>query len=174
MEIIRVQSNLRLTVAGEAFTSVYYRVNLRQDNTMVKQPMIRASVAIALGAIAGALSRYYLGLGIAHLLGSHFPFGTLVINATGCFVMGVLARLSVDSVLRMYPEGRLLLLTGFLGSYTTFSTYELESSNLLANHSQGLALLYWMGSPILGLLSLQGGVGLAERLLTYLDRTPST
>lgn len=140
---------------------------------MVNTPIVRASISIALGAIAGALSRYYLGLGIAHILGSQLPFGTLIVNVTGCFLMGLLARLSIGSVLRIHPEIRLLLLTGFLGSYTTFSTYELDSSTLLSTHPPEFALLYWMGSPIFGLLSLQGGIGIAEQLLTHLERTRS-
>lgn len=55
---------------------------------MIKQPGVRTVMAISLGAIAGALCRYHLGLGIGPLLGTSTPYGTLVINMTGCLVMG--------------------------------------------------------------------------------------
>lgn len=137
---------------------------------MLKQPVVRTVVAISLGAIAGALCRYYLGLGIGHLLGTAMPYGTLVINITGCFVMGLLATLSLGQVISLHPDPRLLLLTGFLGSYTTFSSYELDSARLLSQKDLQADLIYWSGSVLLGFIGLQLGTTLAEWLLRKLDR----
>lgn len=130
---------------------------------------MRTITAIALGAVAGALIRYYLGLTITDLLESKIPYGTMVINVTGCFVMGFLATLSLSQVINIHPDIRLLLLTGFLGSYTTFSSYELDSVTLLQKQTLEADLLYWFGSAILGLFSLQLGIVLAERLLNYIE-----
>jgi fluoride exporter len=134
---------------------------------MKKQFLLRSSFAIALGAIAGALSRYYLGLSIAHLAGTPIPYGTLVINVTGCFVMGFLVTLLPNSSIGSHPDIRLMVLTGFLGSYTTFSTYELDSIKLLQQNYLEPALLYWAGSAILGLLGLQLGILSAKWCLQH-------
>ncbi|GAB4202540.1 MAG: fluoride efflux transporter CrcB [Coleofasciculaceae cyanobacterium] len=140
---------------------------------MLKQPIVRTIFAIALGAIAGALSRYYLGLVIAQYLGSEMPYGTLIINVTGCFFMGFLTVLSSGQVVSIHPDIRLLLLTGFLGSYTTFSSYELDSAKLLQHRRLEPGLLYWMGSTVLGFISLQLGIVLAEWSLNKLERKRS-
>lgn len=139
---------------------------------MFRHP-VHTPIAISLGAIAGALSRYYVGLGITHALGTQIPYSTLIINVTGCFVTGFLATFSPGQVVSIRPDIRLLLLTGFLGSYTTFSTYELDSVKLLHQHRLEPGLLYWTGSTIMGFISLQLGVALAEWLLNYLERRSS-
>jgi CrcB protein len=118
--------------------------------------VFRTPLAISLGAIAGALCRYWIGLGTAHLWGTEFPYGTLLVNLTGCFGMGWFTTLALER-LTISPEVRVLVTTGFLGAYTTFSSYELESFTLLGRN--GLAGLgYWLGSPILGLVSFYLGV----------------
>lgn len=137
---------------------------------MLRQPVVRTIAAISLGAIAGALSRYYLGLGLGHLLGTGLPLGTLLINLTGCFAMGFLTTVSLGPVITIHPDGRLLLGTGFLGAYTTFSSYELESARLSAQYRWGVDLLYWSGSALLGLISLELGIALAQWLQHRLDR----
>lgn len=140
----------------------------------VVPPVVRTVVAISLGAIAGALCRYYLGLGIGHLLGTAMPYGTLAVNLTGCFVMGLLVTLSLGQVISLHPDLRLLLLTGFLGSYTTFSSYELDSAKLLRQKDLQADLIYWTGSVLLGFIGLQLGNALAEWVLKKLDRDGSS
>lgn len=132
---------------------------------ILQKPVVRTVAAISLGAIAGALCRYYSGLAMNHLLGIEVPYSTLVINVTGCFAMGFLATLSLEQVISLHPDVRLLLLTGFLGSYTTFSSYELDSAHLLQQDRLGADLFYWMGSVTLGFMSLQLGMLFAEWLL---------
>ena len=125
-------------------------------------PAIRNPVAISLGAIAGALSRHYLTLWFAQRCGTDFPYGTFFINLTGCFAMGFFTTLAVERVMPIHPEVRLLVATGFLGSYTTFSTYGLDTFTLLNTHRLILAVIYWAGSALLGILSIQLGVVLAQ------------
>ena len=125
---------------------------------------IRNTIAISFGAIAGALSRYYLTLWFAQRFGTSFPYGTFLINITGCFAMGFFMTLALERVVPVPPEVRLLVATGFLGSYTTFSTYGLDTIVLLSERRLIPAVLYWAGSALLGIISVQLGVVLARLL----------
>ncbi len=132
---------------------------------MLKKPIIRTVGAIALGAIGGALSRYYLGQSISHIVGSDLPYSTLIVNVSGCLLMGFLTTLFLGQIIRIHPDIQLLALTGFLGSYTTFSSYELDSALLLQHHRLRAEVFYWGGSTLLGLLSLELGILSAEWVL---------
>lgn len=126
-------------------------------------PGVRAPLAISFGAVPGALSRYYLNLLFTQWLGSNFPYGTFVINISGALIMGFFATLALERT-PISPDLRLLIAVGFLGSYTTFSTYALDTDTLLRAERLGTALFYWAGSAILGVLSLEVGSFLARRL----------
>jgi CrcB protein len=126
-------------------------------------PNLRSPLAIALGAIPGALCRYYLTLLFARLLGEGFPYGTFFINITGSLLMGFLITLALERSL-ISSDLRLFLAVGFLGSYTTFSTYTLDTSIMLKTHQQTMALLYGLGSTVLGVLGVEIGSFLARRL----------
>jgi fluoride exporter len=127
---------------------------------MPLDPAIRSPLAISLGAIAGALSRYYITQWFIHQFGSHFPYGTFFINLTGCLGMGFFITVAIEKSLP--PDLRLLVATGFLGAYTTFSTYGLDTVALLNSGRVHLAGLYWGGSAVLGVLCVQLGVMLAN------------
>jgi CrcB protein len=129
---------------------------------MLLDPNIRNPIAISLGAIAGALSRYYLTLWFAKTFGTAFPYGTFFINLSGCFGMGCFVTVALERVVTIPPEVRLMITTGFLGAYTTFSTYGLETVTLLRDRNVPAVSLYWAGSAILGILSVQLGVILAR------------
>jgi len=129
---------------------------------MLQDPTLRYPIAISLGAIAGALSRYYLTLWFAQRFGTAFPYGTFFINLTGCFAMGFFVTFALERVAIIPPEVRLMVTTGFLGAYTTFSTYGLETFTLLRERSFPAASLYWAGSAILGFICVQLGVILAR------------
>ncbi len=129
---------------------------------MLQQPNLRTPLAVSLGAIGGALSRYYLSLWLAQKLGNTFPYATLLVNLSGCLVMGFFMTLILEQIATITPEMRLLVAVGFLGSYTTFSTYELETVNLLRDGKFVLASIYWMGSACLGVISLYLGTMIAR------------
>ena len=126
-------------------------------------PTVRTAIAISLGAIPGALSRYYLTLLFARWFGASFPYGTFFINITGALIMGFFVTFILDRGIT-HPELRLFFAVGFLGSYTTFSTYALDTSVLIKNGSHSLALLYWLGSAAIGYLGLELGSLLAQKL----------
>ena len=126
-------------------------------------PAIHAPLLISLGAIPGALSRYYLTLLCARWFGVAFPYGTLCINLTGAGLIGFFTTLSAK--LPHAPNLQWLVAVGFLGSYTTFSTYALDASNLLRTKSYKRALFYWWGSPVLGFFSVELGMFLARQIL---------
>lgn len=127
-----------------------------------QDPNLRIPVAIALGAVPGALSRYYLTILLAHWLGNAFPYGTFVINLTGAFVIGWFGTWSLQYS-SLAPEIRLLVTAGFLGSYTTFSTYSLDTLNLLRGPAPWSAWLYWGASASLGLVAVMAGSAIARR-----------
>lgn len=109
---------------------------------------------VMVGGSLGAASRYGVGLLTARLWGTGFPWGTLVVNLAGCFIIGLLFALADRSRL-LTPDVRLLLITGYLGALTTFSSFSLETvnagraglalqslTNILINNAGGLALTY--------------------------------
>ncbi|BAY15119.1 CrcB protein [Anabaenopsis circularis NIES-21] len=126
-------------------------------NSIIEVPLL-----ISVGAIPGALSRYYLTILFGRWFGIAFPYGTLFINVTGAFLMGFFATLV--SKLAIPSNLSLLIAVGFLGSYTTFSTYALDTSNLLRTRNYKATLLYWVSTPILGFMSIEMGIFLANLL----------
>lgn len=123
-------------------------------------------LTITLGAIPGALCRYYLGLLCLTWFGPGFPVGTFLINLSGAFLMGFFVAFTLERAIAS-ADLRLFFAVGFLGSYTTFSTYALDTVGLLRTN-QKLALLYGLGSLVLGVICLELGTwlgaGLARRL----------
>ncbi|MGP1375376.1 MAG: fluoride efflux transporter CrcB [Almyronema sp.] len=126
----------------------------------------RAPLAVALGAIAGALSRYYLTLLVTARLGAEFPYATLMINLTGCLGMGFVVTLIAERYPSLVPDLKLLITTGFLGAYTTFSTYSLESVVLFRDAPLAIASLYWLGSACFGVGCIHLGTAIA-RLISH-------
>ena len=107
-------------------------------------------LGVALGGALGALSRYGVGWLISQTFDTPFPWGTWAVNLLGCLLIGLavplLARL--DPASRLYP----FLVVGFLGSFTTFSTYSLDTLSLWTSGHPGWALLNAVGSVVAGLV----------------------
>ena len=118
---------------------------------------------ISLGAILGANARYWVGGWAAERFGTTFPYGTLIINVTGSLILGFFMTLVTDRFL-VDPRWRLLVAIGFLGAYTTFSTYTYESVNLILNGQVWLGLLDLFGSSILGAAAVTAGILLGRVL----------
>jgi CrcB protein len=116
---------------------------------------------IALGAAAGANARYLIGVWAGNRLGADFPYGTLIVNLVGSFVLGFLLTLGTGR-LQLSPEARLLLAVGFLGSFTTFSSYTVESLNLLREAALWRGLLNILANNVAGLLCAVLGAALAR------------
>src|SRR3989441_12988964 len=112
------------------------------------------SVGVA-GAL-GALARYALGRFIAERAGSQFPLGTLLINVSGAFVIGLLFALAKHRMIT--PTLQVVLATGFVGGYTTFSTMSWEGVQLVLGGSTRLSLLYFGGEIVFRLVSLTLGL----------------
>ena len=107
-------------------------------------------VWIGLLGAAGALARYGLAGAVQRATGAGFPWGTLAVNATGCFLFGVIWMLASERML-LSGETRLIVLVGFMGAFTTFSTFSFETAQLMRDAEWALAL---------GNIALQNGLGL--------------
>jgi fluoride exporter len=118
---------------------------------------------IFLGSGSGGLLRYWLGGVIQNWWGPNFPLGTLVVNVTGCLVMGFLATAWTGPVL-IREEYRTAVLVGVLGGYTTFSSFGRETLALLHDGEWWPAGWYVVGSVILSLLAVWVGTVLATKL----------
>jgi len=114
-------------------------------------------LAISVGAVLGANTRYLLGGWIAERVGTSFPVSTLVINVTGSFVIGVVLGLVIDRGIGPW-WWRPLIAIGFLGSYTTFSTFSWETLQLLESGAWPWAALNIVGSVVLSLAATFVGI----------------
>lgn len=123
----------------------------------------RYPLAVAIGAIFGALSRFYITELIKSILGKDFGFcATFLINISGCILIAYILTLATDNIRSISPELRLMTTTGFCGAYTTFSAYGLESKNFLDKGNVTMLLVYFIGSAIAGMIGVQIGVLLAR------------
>ncbi len=116
---------------------------------------------ISLGAVFGANLRYWVSDAVNQRWQTDFPLGTFLVNLFGCFVLSFFMTLTAERFL-VDPRLRLFFTVGFLGAFTTFSTYSFDSVNLITNGQLGLGLTNLFGSAILG--------GLAVVLAVYLAK----
>ena len=118
---------------------------------------------IALGGAAGSIARYWVGSTVSGRIGTKFPYGTFVINITACVIIGF-ALTFLSKRADLSPAWRYLVPIGFIGAYSTFSTYEWETLSTLRSGAFFLAALYAVGSLLLGLVAVWGGAVLADML----------
>jgi CrcB protein len=122
-------------------------------------PMFASLVQVALGGALGASARYLTGVATVRLFGPGFPWGTIVVNILGSFLMGVLV------VVLAHRNGNAFapfLMTGLLGGFTTFSAFSLDTLTLFERGQAGLAGAYVTGSVLLSILGIVLGVVLTR------------
>lgn len=121
-------------------------------------------LAIAAGGSLGAVSRYWMSASTYQWLGQGFPYGTLMVNLLGSLVMGFLSVLLVHRF-HVSEEIRIGLLAGFLGSFTTFSTFAMDTLQLAGNEALLKAIIYILFSVVLCILGAWAGLFVAKQLI---------
>ncbi len=114
-------------------------------------------LSISAGAIAGALGRHYMMIAASRIFGNTFPWGTLIINILGSFLIGVVIEVFALK-LNASQELRAFLTVGILGSFTTFSTFSLDTATLIQRGEILMASTYVVSSVLIGLASLFAGI----------------
>lgn len=122
-------------------------------------------LAVAVGALLGANLRFVVGNWAADRFGAEFPYGTLMVNVSGAFVIGIVLAF-IGERAEINPLWRLLFATGFLGGYTTFSSYAWEVLSLVQEGNFLPATLYVVGSNAIGLVGVWLGSVLARLVPT--------
>ncbi len=120
-------------------------------------------VLVALGGAVGAVTRYVVDGWVSARTGGEFPFGTLAINLSGSFVIGLLFALAIEGDL-LPSSIRGPVMIGFVGAYTTFSTLMLESWRLVEDGAAALALANLAGSTLLGIVAVVAGLTLGRAI----------
>jgi CrcB protein len=128
---------------------------------MVSEARSMAYLLIGIGGFLGANARYLVAEWITARLGPTFPFGTFVINISGSFVLGFFL-IFISERLLIHPNWRLFFAIGFLGAYTTFSTFSFENFALIQERSYLLAGANMLGSVLLGLAAVVAGIIVAR------------
>lgn len=121
-----------------------------------------ACLWVGLGGFFGAIARYMVARASASLLGITFPYGTFLINVSGSFLLGIVATLVSERIVPGADHVRLVFAIGFLGAYTTFSTFEFETNAMLEDGKWMFAFLNVFGSLILGFFAIRVGMLLAK------------
>ena len=116
---------------------------------------------IAAGGALGSIARYWVGSTIAGRMGTRFPYGTFIVNLTACLVIGF-SLTYLGRRVELSPAWRFFIPIGFIGAYSTFSTYEWETLSTLRAGAFAMAAVYAVGSLIVGLAAVWGGALLAE------------
>jgi CrcB protein len=118
---------------------------------------------IAAGGALGSIARYWVGSAVSDRMGIRFPYGTLLVNLTACIIIGF-SLTYLGRRADLSPAWRYLIPVGFIGAYSTFSSYEWETLSSLRAGAFFLATLYALGSLVLGLIAVWCGSRLAEVL----------
>jgi len=120
-------------------------------------------IMIAIGGALGSVARYLTVLGATRLMGAGFPYGTMIVNVLGSLLMGVAVALLLDKMDGSEPSRWVpFVMTGFLGGFTTFSAFSLDSYLLLENGRLGAMMTYAVVSVVLSLIGLAVGITLAR------------
>ena len=121
-------------------------------------------LAVAFGGALGAMSRFWVYNAFLKLTDGKFPFATLTVNVLGSFLLGVCFVLISEKAL-LTDEWRSVLMVGFLGAFTTFSTFSLDAFSMLQQGEVGLGLVYILGNVLVCLLVVWMGLSLGKLLV---------
>ncbi len=119
------------------------------------------AISVAIGGAIGSAARYLVGGWFASRFGAAFPYGTFVINVTGSFIIGLFLAFAEERV-SLSPYWRLFFAVGFVGGYTTFSTFEYESARLFQAGEMLLGATYLIGSVVTGGVAVIAGIALGS------------
>jgi CrcB protein len=122
---------------------------------------VKSALVVGTGGFLGAVARYAVGVLVARYWQGEFPLATFLINVSGSFVLGFFSVLAAERM-AIDPAWRLLVATGFVGAYTTFSTFEYETQRLTEIGAWGWAALNVVTSVLAGFLAVRLGVYLAR------------
>jgi len=123
--------------------------------------LIEKFLIISAGAVLGANARFFISDWAARRFGAGFPYGTFIINLTGSLLIGIFLTLATER-LALDPRWRLFITIGFLGAFTTFSTYAYESFTLMYTGEWLAGLLNLLGSTVLGVAAVGAGIYLGK------------
>jgi CrcB protein len=118
---------------------------------------------IAIGGALGSLARFLVGTSVSNRLGTRFPFGTLTINISACLIIGLSLEI-LNRHTNVNPAFRYLIPIGFIGAYSTFSTFEWEIFSNLNSGAFWIAILYVTTSLVFGLIAVALGAALGKAL----------
>ena len=124
--------------------------------------MIARCLVVGAGGFLGAIARYAVGVWIESFWRRDFPLATFLVNVSGCFILGFFLTMATERM-SISPMMRLLVATGFVGAYTTFSTFEYETQRLTTTGAFGWALVNVLASVAIGFLAVRLGVQLGRR-----------
>lgn len=124
-------------------------------------------LAVGIGGFVGAVSRFQISLWLSvwstQKFGRIYPFGTFAVNVVGCLFIGILMALAVDR--KISDVWQKILVTGCLGSLTTFSTFSYETIGLIRSDRPGLAAVYVVANLTVGLVAVMVGMGIARAIV---------
>src|SRR5215469_12410456 len=112
---------------------------------------------VGLGGFFGSIARFWVGSYITYRMGAKFPYGTFIINISGSFLIGLIVTLLAERT-HWNPNSLYLIPIGFVGAYTTFSTFEFEAFRSIRSGDVLLAFLYVTSSVILGFIAIWLGI----------------
>jgi CrcB protein len=124
---------------------------------------MKSILLVGLGGGIGSMLRYLFQKWFSENYPQPFPWGTFLVNLIGCFLIGLIYAASEKST-ALTPQTRLFLMAGFCGGFTTFSTFAFENMNLLRGGDLSYFLIYTIGSVMLGILGVFGGVAVMKLL----------
>ena len=120
---------------------------------------------VGIGGFAGACARFVVARFVASVVATPFPLGTFLINVVGSFLLGVLVTMAAHKLLPAPEALQLALGVGFLGAFTTFSTFELETHTLFETGAWGVGLINVIASVLVGFVAVRVGIALTKAWL---------